>query len=94
MTRRKGERTAAMEERDFPFIVSHVLPDGGLGKRLFEMYDWHKARGLEYRRGRRQRLHDREYCRLCFPDVETAQAFVDAFGGQIVGPVTSRARRN
>lgn len=83
MARRKGERTAAMNERDFPHIVSTLMPEGGFGKRLFDMYEWHKARGLDYLRGRRERRHDREYSRLCFPDRETAQAFAAEFGGQI-----------
>jgi hypothetical protein len=35
MTRRKGEITARMNERDFPHIVELELPSGGGARRLF-----------------------------------------------------------
>jgi hypothetical protein len=42
MTRRKGEITARMNERDFPNIVELALPDGGFGHALLAMYDFHR----------------------------------------------------
>lgn len=86
MARRKGERTFKMNERDFPHVVSMPMPEGGFGKRLFDMYAWHEKRGVRYLHGVRERRNDQEYSRLCFPDRETAQAFVEEFGGRISEP--------
>jgi hypothetical protein len=52
MTRRKGERSAAHNERDFPHIVEFEVPSNGFGVRLDAMYEFHRQRGLETRRGR------------------------------------------
>jgi hypothetical protein len=41
MTRYKGRQSAKAIERDFPHIVEMVVPEGGLGKRLDAMYDFH-----------------------------------------------------
>jgi hypothetical protein len=51
MTRRKGEITARMNERDFPHIVELPLPEGGFGgRRLAVMQEFHRLRGIENRR--------------------------------------------
>jgi hypothetical protein len=46
MTRRKGEITARMNERDFPQIVELALPEGGFGNRLDEFEAFHRLRWL------------------------------------------------
>jgi hypothetical protein len=71
MTRRKGEITARMNERDYPHIVELALPDGGFGRELDAMHDFRRLRGIERRRGRRQRRDDREFVRWCFASVST-----------------------
>jgi hypothetical protein len=52
MTQRRGERTAAQNERDFPKIVEFEVPPNGFGVKLDPMYEFHCQRGLETRRGR------------------------------------------
>jgi hypothetical protein len=42
VTRRKGERTARMNQRDFPHIVELALPDGGFGNPLDEFETFHR----------------------------------------------------
>ena len=44
MTRYKGRATAKSVERDFPHFVDMFVPDGGLGRRLDTMYEWHRTR--------------------------------------------------
>jgi hypothetical protein len=81
VTSRKGERTAHMNERDFPHIVEIAQPDGGFGTLLHAKDAWHRERGIETRRGRRQRRDDQEYVRWCFAEPPHAEAFRERFGG-------------
>jgi hypothetical protein len=81
MTRRKGEITARMNERDLPHIVEVALPDGGFGWALDAMYDFHRLRGIQSRQGRRQRRDEQEYVRWCFASVIDADVFAQQFGG-------------
>jgi hypothetical protein len=46
MTRYEGRQSAKAIERDFPHIVEMVVPEGGLGKRLDAMYDFHARHGV------------------------------------------------
>jgi hypothetical protein len=50
MTRRKGEITARMNERDYPHIVELAVPSGGFRSKWDEMVAFH--RDIEARRGR------------------------------------------
>jgi hypothetical protein len=50
MTRRKGERAAQMNERDYPHIIEIEVPGDGLKGRLMDMHEGHHARGLVSRR--------------------------------------------
>jgi len=45
MTGYKGRTKASLIERDFPHHVEMIVPEGGLGRRLDEMHEWHRARG-------------------------------------------------
>jgi hypothetical protein len=90
MTRRKGERTARFNERDFPHIVEVALPDGGFGNTLHDIEAFHSERGIESRRGRRQRRDDREFVRWCFKSPAHADAFVERFGGERIWPITTQ----
>jgi hypothetical protein len=57
------------------------VPDGGLGRRLDTMYEWHRTRGIESHHGRGRRTdEDRYYVRWCFADAALARAFADKFG--------------
>ena len=51
MSRYKGRASAKAIERDFPHIVETVVPPGGLGKRLNDMYDFHAHHGIRARLG-------------------------------------------
>jgi hypothetical protein len=86
MPRRKGERTARMNERDFPHIVELAVPERGFGTTLHAIHDFHRDRGLESRRGRRQRRGEQEFVRWCFIDPADAAAFADQFGGTRIKP--------
>jgi hypothetical protein len=61
--------------------VEIIVPPGGLGKQLDAMYDWHRERGIEARRGRGRRDENRDIIRWCFVDQKTAADFAAAFGG-------------
>ena len=84
MSRRKGERTARQNERECPNIVELPVPPGGFGKRLDEIFAFHRQLGIPDLRGNRQRRADQEFVRWCFKDREHADAFAARFGGSLV----------
>lgn len=94
MSRRKGERRPKDNERDFPHIVETVTPVLEVHEdyvrwrlRFDAMNDWHAARNLYPRHGRR-RVAIYEHIRWCFADAATAEAFKAEFGGEIVNSPT------
>lgn len=87
MTRRKGERTVRANEREFPHIVEMSLPEGGLGRTLDLIYDFHQERRIEVRRGGFRRRNDRDFVRWCFVSHADATAFESRFGGQVLAPI-------
>jgi hypothetical protein len=81
MSRRKGEQTARMNERDFPHLVEIPLPPGGLGNLEGAIAAFHDERKISMRFGLSRR-EDGEFCvRLCFSDSTDADAFQERFGG-------------
>ena len=44
MTRYKGRISTKAIEQAYPHIVQMIVPLGGFGKKLDEMYEWHRAR--------------------------------------------------
>ena len=82
MTQRRGERTAAQNERDFPNIVELEVPPNGFGVKLDAMYEFHRERGLEPRRGRGQRRGNQDFVRWCFGNRADARDFAKAFSGK------------
>lgn len=86
MARRKGERTARNNERQFPNIVELPMPSGGFGSRLDAMHDFHSERGLGSLRGQLQRRDDQEFVRWCFAESGDAEAFLQQFGGRLIDP--------
>ena len=73
MTRYKVRATAKSVARDFPHFVDMFVPDGGLGRRLDTMYEWHRTRGIESHHGRGRRTDEgRYYVRWCFADAALA----------------------
>ena len=80
MTRRKGEITGHMNERDFPHLVELALPPGGFRSQTSEFEAFHRERRIPTRRGRGRHEGGQFYIRFCFPDAATADAFHDRFG--------------
>ena len=80
--RRRGERTTAQNERDFPKIVELEVPPNGFGVKLDSMYEFHRQRGLETLRGRGQRRDNQDYVRWCFANRGDAEVFAKVFGGK------------
>jgi hypothetical protein len=78
MTRYKRRTSPKAIERDFPHIVETIVPLGGFGKRLDNMYAFHSLHGLTAQRGQGRREASN---RWCFADSETAEAFASEFGG-------------
>ena len=80
MTRYKGRTKSSLVERKFPHRVEMIVPEGGFGKRLDEMHEWHRARSLRARfaRGRRD-ANNRDYVTFCFADAAMADSFRASF---------------
>ena len=81
MSRYKNRTSAKSIERAYPHIVEIVVPPNGFGRRLDMMHNWHMARGIQSRSGRRRYEEPNEFIRWCFADAETADAFAAKFGG-------------
>ena len=89
MSRYKGRPSARAIEKDFPHVVEMIVPFGGFGKKLDDMYDWHLAKGIQDRRGRSRRDENgRNIIRWCFGDRAIAEAFAAKFA------MTSLANEN
>jgi hypothetical protein len=70
-------------ERTFPHIIQIIVPLGGFGKKLDDMYECHWARDIEAMRGCGWR-DGRFDVRWCFANLITAQDFARKFGDSIV----------
>jgi hypothetical protein len=78
-------RSAKAIEKNFPHIVQMIVPLGGFGKKLDDMYEWHWASDINAMRGNGWRDDSgRFYVRWCFANLITAQDFSRKFGGSIV----------
>ena len=51
MPRYKGRTSTKAIEQAYPHIIEMIVPLGGFGKKLDEMYEWHWARDIEAMRG-------------------------------------------
>jgi hypothetical protein len=49
--RYKGRPSAKTIVREFPFVVEIMVPEGGLGRRLDDMHEFHRQRGIIDQRG-------------------------------------------
>ena len=72
-------------ERQYPYIVELAVNGESLGVALSRrIIDFHRARQIQPRHGRCTILKEGQtHFRWCFSDLETAQSFVDQFGGTI-----------
>jgi hypothetical protein len=57
---------------------------------LDAVHDFHRLRGIESCRGRRQRRNEQEYVRWCFASVIDADDFAQQFGGTRLQPRDTR----
>jgi hypothetical protein len=82
-SRYKGRSKTSLIERGFPHHVELLVSEGGLGRRLDAMYEWHQARGIQAMRGTSRRdANNRDYATWCFADAAMAKAFSVEFGGR------------
>ena len=78
-------RKVLATERKFPHIVEIVLPVNGLDVRVNrEMVTFCRLRNIRPRFGRRRKRTGQDYCRWCFSEQATADAFREQFGGASV----------
>ena len=64
MSRYKGRTSPKEIKKAFPHIVEMIVPFAGFGKKLDDMYEWHRARGIQYQRRRSRRdKNGRDYVR-------------------------------
>jgi hypothetical protein len=75
MTRYKGRQSARAVEQDFPHHVDMLVPPGGLGRRLNEMYDWHVLYGIKARHGKGSHDANGAVIRWCFASRKIAESF-------------------
>src|SRR6266571_1867149 len=80
MSRRKGEITGHMNERDFPHLVELKFPPGGFRSQNLEFDAFHREYH-SYSPRPRPAWVEQFHVRFCFPDAPTADAFRERFGG-------------
>jgi hypothetical protein len=80
---RKGEVTKRRIDRDFPYQVAILIPEGGLVARLMAMHKFCDTRSMPYKtRSDLRRDPPADYVRFCFADTAHADAFLAEFGGE------------
>jgi hypothetical protein len=62
MTRRKGETTGRINERDYPNIVELPVPSDGFRDKSVAMVAFHRERGIEIKHGRGRHHEGRSLC--------------------------------
>src|SRR5262245_34773934 len=92
MSRRKGEITGLLNERDFRHLVELALPSTGFRSQTSEFEAFHRERRISVRRGRTRHDVERLFIRFCFPDAATADAFRSQFGGERMTYAPEKAR--
>ena len=84
MSRRKGEITARMNEREYPHLVELPLPADGFGTARDAMLAFHREHGIQPRRGRGRNEGEDFFVTFCFADPAHADAFHKRFGGALL----------
>jgi hypothetical protein len=85
MSRYKGRPSARAIEKDFPHVVEMIVPLGGFGKKLDDMYEWHRAKGIQDHRGQGRRDENGcDYVTWCFGDRTIAEDFARKFDGSVI----------
>jgi hypothetical protein len=94
MTRRKIEFVRLTNERDFPHLVELALPPEGFRDVLLQIDAFHRERRIPVRRGRSRYEVKPFYIRFCFPDIATADAFRNRFGGECLSYAKPKHRNS
>jgi hypothetical protein len=79
MPRYKTSQSAKAVEQDFPHFVDIAVPEGGLGTRLNEMYEFHAQYGIPAKRGHGRHDDGGSVIRWCFADPAIAKSFATVF---------------
>src|SRR5262249_41511893 len=84
MSRQIPSGKATANESKYPYIIELALTgrllDVGLSCRIM---NFHKTRHIQPRHGHTAILKEGRTFRWCFSDLETAQAFIEQFGGAL-----------
>ena len=76
--RYKGRTSLKSLEQDFPHIVEMIVPEGGFGRTLDAMFDFHARHSIRAINSTGQRDgNGRTYIRWCFADPALAEAFAE-----------------
>jgi hypothetical protein len=85
MPRQSGK--AVTNEKEYPYIVELFVPADKLDVEFSRrIMDFHRARKIQARQGRRIVKGHKIYFRWCFSDLPTARAFMEQFGGEVLQP--------
>ena len=82
MTRRKGETTGRMNERNYPNIVELPCRSAAFARPASLSMRFTEMLGTESKYGRGHNDEGQWYVRYCFTDPTVADAFRDLFGGE------------
>jgi len=88
MSRYKGRTSLKSLAREFPYTVETTVPEGGLGRTLERMYEFHMLHGIKARTGAGRRIDDCDIVTWLFSDPAIAQQFADEFNGTMLLPAT------
>jgi len=76
-----------INEKTYPYLVEIPVAAAGLEVPLNrQIMKFHESRHLQMRHGRRIWRGGENYYRWCFPNLTTALAFVEQFGGAFYNP--------
>jgi hypothetical protein len=78
---------AVTNEKKYPYIVELFVADEKLDVELSRrIMNFHRSRKIQARHGRTIDREGQIYFRWCFPDSDTASAFKEQFGGEVLQP--------
>src|SRR5262245_34332973 len=96
MVRHPLSAKAVENEGKYPYIVELSVPEDKLDVEVSRrIMDFHNSRTIQLRHGRRIVIEHQIYFRWCFSDSQTASAFTEQLGGEVLQktPKTPSAMR-
>jgi len=88
MSRYKGRTSLKVLAREFPYTVETAVPEGGLGRTLDRMYEFHSLHGIKAQAGAGRRVDDCDIVTWLFADPQVAEEFATEFNGTMLLPST------